>query len=58
MPYPSLLSQRTWQGETPAQGLSLLNVWLWVSVFVSICCRRKHLWWWLSKALICEYSRI
>jgi hypothetical protein len=29
-----------------------LNVWLWVSVFVPIC-RRKPLWWGLSKTLIC-----
>jgi hypothetical protein len=31
---------------------------LWVSVFVTICCRRKHLWWWLNKAQFYDYSRI
>ena len=25
----------------------LHNVWLWVSIFVYICCRRKLLWHWL-----------
>lgn len=34
-----------------------LHVWLWVCVFAFICCRRKLLCW-LSKALICEYSRL
>ena len=27
------------------------------SVFVPIYWKRKLLWWWLSKALVCEYSR-
>jgi hypothetical protein len=40
------------------QGLSLCNVWLWVSAFIPIGCRRKPLWWWLNKALIYENSRI
>ena len=30
---------------------SLHNVWLWVFVFVHICCWRKFLWWWQSKTL-------
>lgn len=30
---------------------SLCVVWLWVSVFVRICFKRKCLWWWLRKAL-------
>ena len=34
------------------------NVWLWALVLDPICCRRKILWWWLSKALICEYRKI
>lgn len=37
---------------------SLHNFWQWVSVFVPICCKRKLLWWWLSKVLIYEYSRM
>jgi hypothetical protein len=37
---------------------SLHTVWRWVSVFVPICYRRKLLWWWLSRALIYEYSRM
>ena len=32
--------------------LTLYKVWLWVSVFVLICFRRKLLWWWLHKTLI------
>lgn len=31
---------------------------LWVSVCVPICWERKFLWWWLSKALIYECSRM
>lgn len=31
---------------------------LWVSVLVLTYCRRKLLWWWLSKMLIYEYSRM
>ena len=31
---------------------SLHIVWLWISVFVPICRRRKLLWRWVSKALI------
>lgn len=31
---------------------------LWASVFVSLCCKRKILWLWLSKVLIYAYSRI
>ena len=38
--------------------LSLHNVWLWVSIFASVCGKRNRLWWWLSKVLICEYNRI
>lgn len=41
-----------------AQCLSLCNVWLWVSVFVPVCFRKKPLWWWLSKAPISEDSKI
>lgn len=37
---------------------SLHNVWLWVSVFVPICCRRKIACWWLSKALMYVFSRM
>lgn len=37
---------------------ALHNVCLWVSVFVAICSRRKHLWWWMSKELIYEYNRM
>lgn len=33
-------------------------IWLWVSVFASICHRGKLPWRWLSRALIIEYSRI
>jgi hypothetical protein len=36
---------------------SLNNVWLWISFFVPICCKRKLLWWWLN-SLIYKYSRI
>lgn len=42
------------------QCLSLCIVWLWFSGFVCFSCSRKLLWWWLSKALICDiwfYSR-
>lgn len=34
------------------------TVWLWISVFLSICIRTKLLWWWLSKTLTCDYSRM
>lgn len=34
------------------------NVWLWISTVLYILCRRKFLWWWLSKALLYEYSRM
>jgi hypothetical protein len=48
---------------------SLCNVWLWVSLCVSLSvsvslslfsfgCRRKLLWWWLSKALLCKCRRM
>jgi hypothetical protein len=37
---------------------SLHIIWLWVSIFIPIYCRRKLLWWWLSKTLIYEYSRM
>lgn len=40
---------------TEISKLSLSTHWLWVSA--PICYRRKHLWWWLSKAHIYEYSR-
>lgn len=43
------------------QGLSLWMIsgfWLWDSLFVPICWRRKLIWWWLIKALILEYSRV
>lgn len=33
-------------------------VHLWVFVFVSVCCWRKLLGWWLSKALISKHSRV
>lgn len=29
-----------------------------LSVFAPMYCRREHLWWWLGKALISEYSRM
>ena len=29
--------------------LSMWNIWLCLSEFVSICCRGKLLWWWLNK---------
>ena len=31
---------------------------LWVSVFIPIYCRRKHLWWWLSRTLIYGPSKL
>lgn len=31
--------------------------WLWFSMFVPIYWRSRLLWWYLSKALICDYSR-
>lgn len=37
---------------------SLHYVWLWVAVFVPICCRRKIACWWLSKAPMYVFSRI
>ena len=40
------------------RSLCLHIVWLWVSVLVSICCKRKFFWWQPSKALIYEYSRM
>jgi hypothetical protein len=36
----------------------LLIVQLWVCVFVPVYCKRKLLWWWLSKTLTYEFSRI
>lgn len=41
-----------------SRSLPVCNVWLWISTSVSIRCRRKPLWEWLHKALICEDSRI
>jgi hypothetical protein len=32
--------------------------WVWVFVFAPIRCRRKILWWWLSKTLTYECSRM
>jgi hypothetical protein len=32
-------------------------VWLYISLFVPICFRKKMIWWWLSKAQIYEYNR-
>lgn len=37
---------------------SLYNVWLCVSIFVPVYCRKKLFWWWLNKLLIYEYSII
>ena len=31
---------------------------LWISVFIPIYWRKKFLWWWLSKILVCGYSRM
>lgn len=33
-------------------------IWLWVSIFVPICYKRKILWRWLHMALIKNYSRM
>lgn len=38
--------------------VSLHEVWMLVSVFGPICCKRKLLWWWLTKTSIYEYSII
>lgn len=35
-----------------------LCIWLWVSVFVPTCCKRKLSWWCLNKPLFYVYSRI
>ena len=40
------------------RALSVCKVWLRVSVFVPTCHRKKLLWWWLSKALVYECSRM
>jgi hypothetical protein len=54
--------QREWFGKTSYLGLSvpkfltLCDVRLWVSIFVSICFSRNLLWWWLNKELIYKYS--
>lgn len=37
---------------------SLALCTLWVSVFVVIYCRRKHLWWWLSKVMTHNHNRM
>ena len=37
------------RAEWPKVFDSLHNVWLWVSVFVPICCWRELFWWWLTK---------
>lgn len=34
------------------------TIWLWVSVCISICYRRRYLWLCLSKALIYEFFRM
>lgn len=59
----SLSSERRDLVEIFYSGLSVLshtvhNVWLWISTVLYILCRRKFLWWWLSKALLYEYSRM
>lgn len=51
-------SDTSFMAEGSKVSHSLHSVWLWVSAFAPICCRRKHLWWWPSKALIYEYSRM
>lgn len=35
---------------------SLALVEMWVSILLPIYCRRKQLWWWVSKILIHGYS--
>lgn len=63
-PWGSPHPEQTAYLNTPCLGLNasrsftLHIVWLWISVFLPICCRRKLLWWWLSKALTNEYSRM
>lgn len=37
---------------------TLSNMWLWVSIFVPICCHRKHHRWNLKRALNYEYSQM
>lgn len=49
---------RPFKDVCPEVFYSLYKVWLWISLFVPIFGRTKFLWWWLSRALICEYSRI
>lgn len=44
--------------SVPRISYSLHNVWLWFSGFVLICCRKKFLWWWLSRAVSYEYWRM
>lgn len=46
------------RSEHPKSPHSLYNVWLWVSIFVPICSKRKLLWWGWNKALIYEYTRL
>ena len=41
-----------------SSSLTLHYVWLIISVFSPICCRSNFLWHWLSKVLICEYSKM
>ena len=41
-----------------SSSLTLHYVWFIISVFSPICCRSNFLWHWLSKVLICEYSKM
>lgn len=37
---------------------SQCSIWMWTSMHVAICDRRKLLWWWWTKALIDKHSRV
>jgi hypothetical protein len=59
------LSPRRWNlmetshvGLSVPRSLTLHIAWLQVFTFVSIYCRMKPLWWWVSKALIYEDNRM
>lgn len=54
----NILRRNLFKTERSRVSPPLHMVQLWVFVFVPIHCRRELLWWWLSKTLVCECSRM
>lgn len=52
------LMDTSYLGLSIWKSLTLHIIWLCVSVFVPIYCRRKHVWWWMNKTSINKYNRL